>query len=90
MSNADHTCHISFRWKIVFFFIAIKQMYEICEQGLSSLVFISVNKDPLGKMKVERGTGIFYNNVIDELEKENPRGSKTKLNKNLNLFTNKL
>ena len=43
------------------------------EERLSNLVFISMNKDLLEKMKVEHGADTFYNKVIHEFAKKKRR-----------------
>lgn len=43
------------------------------EKRSSNLVFISMNKDLLKKMKIERGADIFYSKVIDEFAKKKQR-----------------
>ena len=43
------------------------------EQWLSNLVFISRKKDLFKKMKVERGSNILYNEIIDEFAEKKRR-----------------
>ena len=43
------------------------------EEQLSNLVFFSINKDFLKKMKRERGADTFCNKVINELAEKNPK-----------------
>ena len=82
-SDTNYTCHICSVWEIVFFTKASKQLYEVFSKWrMINLVFISLNKDPLKKMKVERGADTFF--FITKWSINLPKKKKTK-----NWITNK-